>query len=377
MTTETVTIYAPPDGGLFRRESELNTLFIQDRIDIGDKWVLTAGLRLEGQSMNNNIGQQVNDYDELAPRLSVVYDVNADGKLLVRATAGRYLNLFNMSLTQNFDQGSNGTNTRMVFDWNPLTNDYDILGSSIVASAGREATRNLAPEYSDAYSIGVDWQFNRNWVAKAMYTQSENDNIWDTSIQFDAAGNRVFALANWTQAAVDRLSAMHGVPSRLGLTREHEGIILELNRNFSNNWTLRANLYVGEASGTEDFEDAIEAIGGLGSDGSSDGRLWERQRNVFVTHPLSGQRERVAEFLDPQASRQLDTATELNLNASWIFPPIKGKYEIKVGAELANALNGDAQLFVNPVSGRPTGRGGGDIAYQRPSEYRFNVGLSF
>ena len=103
-----------------------------------------------------------------------------------------------------------------------------------------------------------------------MYTQSENDNIWDTSIQFDAAGNRVFALANWTQAAVDRLSAMHGVPSRLGLTREHEGIILELNRNFSNNWTLRANLYVGEASGTEDFEDAIEAIGGLGSDGSSD-----------------------------------------------------------------------------------------------------------
>ena len=162
--------------------------------------------------MNNNIGQQVNDYDELAPRLSVVYDVNADGKLLVRATAGRYLNLFNMSLTQNFDQGSNGTNTRMVFDWNPLTNDYDILGSSIVASAGREATRNLAPEYSDAYTIGVDWQFNRNWVAKAMYTVSENDNIWDTSIQFDAAGNRVFALANWTQAEVDRLSAMHGVP---------------------------------------------------------------------------------------------------------------------------------------------------------------------
>ena len=107
------------------------------------------------------------------------------------------------------------------------------------------------------------------------------------------------------------------------------------------------------------------------------GRLWSSQRYVFVTHPLSGQRERVAEFLDPQGSRQLDTATELNLNASWIFPPIKGKYEIKVGAELANALNGDAQLFVNPVSGRPTGRGGGDIAYQRPSEYRFNVGLSF
>ena len=103
-----------------------------------------------------------------------------------------------------------------------------------------------------------------------MYTVSENDNIWDTSIQFDAAGNRVFALANWTQAEVDRLSAMHGVPSRLGLTREHEGIILELNRNFRNNWTLRANLYMGEASGTEDFEDAIEAIGGLGSDGSSD-----------------------------------------------------------------------------------------------------------
>lgn len=92
---------------------------------------------------------------------------------------------------------------------------------------------------------------------------------------------------------------------------------------------------------------------------------------------MSGQRERVIEFLNPQGSRQLDTATELNLNASWIFPPINGKYEIKVGAELANALNGDAQLFVNPVSGLPTGRGGGDIAYQRPSEYRFNVGLSF
>ena len=151
-TPETVTVYAPPDGGLFRRESELNTLFVQDRIDIGDKWVVTAGLRLEGQSMDNNIGQQVNDYDELAPRLSVVYDVNADGRLLIRGTAGRYLNLFNMSLTQNFDQGSNGTNTRQVFNWNPATQAYDVLNSSIVASAGREATRNLVPEYSDAYT---------------------------------------------------------------------------------------------------------------------------------------------------------------------------------------------------------------------------------
>ena len=422
-TPETVTVYAPPDGGLFRRESELNTLFIQDRIDIGDKWVVTAGLRLEGQSMDNNIGEQVNDYDELAPRLSVVYDVNGDGRLLVRGTAGRYLNLFNMSLTQNFDQGSNGTNTRQVFNWNPVTQAYDILNSSIVASAGREATRNLVPEYSDAYTLGVDWQFSRNWVAKAMYNTSENDNIWATTIQFDEAGRRVFALANWTQSEVDRLSSLHGVPSRLGLTRAHDGIILELNRNFSNNWTLRANFYAGDAKGTEAAGNYIQAIGGLGADGSSDvntrnkgnlpiannsefpeifnllavkrwpignhtlntsahyrfrtGRLWESQRYVFVSHPVSGQRERVVEFLDAQGSKQLDTATELNLSASWVFPPINGKYEIKVGAELANALNDDAQLFVNPVSGLPTGRGGGDIAYQRPTEYRFNVGFSF
>ena len=422
-TPEFVTVYAPPDGGVFERESELNTLFVQDRIDIGDKWVVTAGLRLEGQSMDNNIGQQVNDYDELAPRLSVVYDVNADGRLLIRGTAGRYLNLFNMSLTQNFDQGSNGTNTRQVFNWNPVTQAYDILNSSIVASAGREATRNLEPEYSDAYTLGVDWQFSRNWVAKASYNMSENDNIWATTIQFDENGRRVFALANWTQAEVNRLSSLHGVPPRLPLTREHDGIILELNRNFRNNWTLRANFYAGDAKGTEAAGNYIQAIGGLGADGSSDvntrnkgnlpiannsefpeifnvlavkrwpigkhtlttgahyrfrtGRLWESQRYVFVTHPGSGQRERVIEFLDPQGSKQLDTATELNLNASWIFPPINGKYEIKVGAELANALNGDAQLFVNPVSGLPTGRGGGDIAYQRPSEYRFNVAFSF
>ncbi len=420
VTPGDTTIYAPPDGGLFSRESELNTLFVQDRIDIGDKWVITAGLRLEGQSMDNNLGEQVNDYDELAPRLSVVYDVKGDGNLLVRGTAGRYLNLFNMGLSDDFDQGSNGTNTRQVFDWNPVTQEYDILVSSIVASAGREATRLLDPEYMDAYTIGVDWQFHRNWVAKVMFTASENDDVWETNRQYDADGNIFLDVRNWTAGEVAAQSALHGVPTRSGLTREHEGFILELNRNFRNNWTLISNLYVGEAKGTEGTA-YLAGIGGLEGGRNNvntlnkpgqfannsefpevfnllgikrwqigkhtlntgahyrarTGRLWQMTRTASLRHPLTNARIRVSEYLQPQASQQLDTSTELNLNASWIFPPIRGKYEIQLGAELANALDGDSQLFVNTVTGRPTGRGGGDIAYQRPQEYRFNVALRF
>ena len=146
--------------------SDLSTVYVQDRIDIGNKWVITGGLRLEDQELFDNLGTLVNDYSELAPRLTAVYDMRADGSLLLRATAGRYYSFFLLQLPlANFFQGATGRNVYDQFLYNPVSGRYDIFQRHVDTSVDREAGRSLDPEYQDAFSLGADWQINNLWVA--------------------------------------------------------------------------------------------------------------------------------------------------------------------------------------------------------------------
>ena len=128
--------------------SDLSTVYVQDRIDIGDKWVLTAGLRLEDQELYDNLGVLVNDYSELAPRLTVVHDMRGDGQLLLRGTAGRYYNFFLLQLPlANFFQGATGRNIYDQFLFNPESGRYDTFQRTVNTSVDRESGASLDPEF--------------------------------------------------------------------------------------------------------------------------------------------------------------------------------------------------------------------------------------
>ena len=197
--------------------SDMYAVFAQDRIDIGDHWTLSIGLRVDDQAIENDTRTEVNSYNEVVPRFSVVCDVNADGRLLVRGTAGRYYRAIGLGIVlQEFTSGNNGENTYDQFLWNPATLAYDRFQRRVEPAAGG-AGGDVVPYYKDEVSAGFDWQFSDNWTFKTRAVVSEADNIFHGSLQYDAAGAVVRDLRNWSDAR-----------------RGYEGISFELNRAFRN-----------------------------------------------------------------------------------------------------------------------------------------------
>jgi hypothetical protein len=155
-------VYAP--SNVVTSTGEVATLFAQDRIDLGRRFTLTYGVRVDDLGIENDVGEEVASYTEPAPRLSVVYDVAADGRLLLRATAGRYFRTIALDIaTREFARLSNGANEYDQFAWNPSTELYDRFQQRVTPILDAEISE-FDPIYKDELTAGIDWQLHDHWV---------------------------------------------------------------------------------------------------------------------------------------------------------------------------------------------------------------------
>ena len=200
----------------------------------------------------NDIGTQVHDSTDLAPRLTVVYDVNADGKLLVRGSVGRFYQSIKLDFAfREFSALPVGNQSYDEFNWNPATELYDIFRTSRRPAFETQTLQPVDLPYKDQVAVGVDWQLAQNWVFKSSLVYHETDDIFYGNDQYMDNGTSIARLVqNWP-----------------GAFREYSGVSLELNRRFRGGWTFRSNLTVGDAEGNTDttnsLESLFEGLGGL------------------------------------------------------------------------------------------------------------------
>ena len=398
-------VYLSPGGdGINRYESPMRAIHAQDRISIGDRWVVTVGVRLDDQEVTNNIGEKVNEYEAAAPRFSAVYDVNADGKVLIRGTAGRTYRTFPLDLAfRHFTRGPNGLNAYDEFGWNPATEVYDVFLRSFSAAADNEI-QALDTWFKDEISLGVDWQFSPNWVFTSRLLLNEQEDLYQANDQYDANGQVFKQIGN-----------------RPELYREYQGLLLAANRAFRGGWSLRTDLTVGNFEGNEDDLNAqgneFEGLGGvqvgtgvlnptslnlngrlitdreyvahvigvkrwdIGSQSvvasaivnAQAGASWGLRPSTAVVHPDSGARINTWAYAEPRDAQQLPDTITLGVAAGWEFP-IRGAFAGKVGFEVANVTNEQDQTGVNLANGRASSSAGG---YLTPREFRLKLGITF
>ena len=192
----------------------------------------------------------MNSFTVVAPRLSAVYDVEADGELLLHATAGRYYRTIALDIaTREFGRLPNGADVYDEYAWNPATLRYDrFLRRS--APASDTAIQAVDPYHKDEVSAGIDWQFGERWVlvSRLMWHQIE-DMFWSTD-QYDAQGRIYRDVRNWDAG-----------------WRDYRGVSIEVNRSFGNGWAVRTNYTLGEAEGNRggggDTDTLFEGLGGV------------------------------------------------------------------------------------------------------------------
>ena len=90
-------IFNPSQGTDF----ETNSVFVNDRWQLGDKWSFNLGLRWDQNDGVNSSGATVADDSRISPRLAASYDLRGDGDWIFRASAGRYVAALNNGIADN------------------------------------------------------------------------------------------------------------------------------------------------------------------------------------------------------------------------------------------------------------------------------------
>jgi hypothetical protein len=401
-TPSTKRVFSP--SGVVSSTGRTAALFAQDRIDLGRRFTLTWGVRVDDQVVENDVGEEVVSYTATAPRLSAVYDVGADGRLLVRATTGRYYRTVALDIaTREFARLPNGANEYDQFAWNAATQRYDRFQQRVSPLLDARITE-FDPMWKDEVSAGVDWQFHRHWVFNARLLWHEMGDLFWSTEQFDAAGQVVADVRNWSAGF-----------------RDYRGAVLELNRSFRGGWAVRSNYTWGDAQGNVEFntddDDTFEAMGGVeegtgrtdATMSNREGRPWfDREHvlnlaglkrweigghdvgfganyffrsgarwgllsNTTIVHPVSFQAISTTTYLEPRDTQQLEHSFSLNLTADWSFP-IAGSVRGEIGAEVANVTDEQEVVVINQANGAPAP---GIAAFQLPRELRVKLGVSF
>ena len=385
--------------------SDFLAVFAQDRFEVGENWVWTLGVRADQQTIDNDIGERVNEYTEFVPRVSAVYDVKADGSILLRGTLGRYYHAIGMGIVlQEFSRQNNGENIYDQFLWNAATQRYDRFQRRVEPTFD-QAIQNIDPYYKDEISFGADFQVSEKWVVKSRLVASEADNIFHATLQYDDAGAVVRDLRNWPDAR-----------------REYQALQLEANRLFRDNWTLRTNYTLSSNKGNiNSFNDnfnlyeglgGVEVSTGLANATSSDfwfgrlledrehlanvvgmkrfifgkhdlvlggfvhyaaGRPWGSHVSTQVRHPVSNQAITTSTYREPSDANRLPDTWTIDLSTMYSVA-MAGDVRVKLGFEVANLTDNQEPTIINQSTGRPNAQ----VAwYQRPREFRLKVGLSF
>ena len=168
-------------GGSFNTESE--AYYIQDTWYVNDRLTLELGIRNESFVNNNSNGLPfVEIDDQVAPRLSAVFDPTGDGTSKAFASWGRYY--LPIAANTNIRLAGGETYIHTWFPWDGVTRDqfqtpvFDagtVLATQVFADGDVPDTRgltdaNIEPMYQEEIVVGYEVALDNGWTvgAKAM-----------------------------------------------------------------------------------------------------------------------------------------------------------------------------------------------------------------
>ena len=196
----------------------------------------------------------VYSWKTVSPRLGVSYLLNASGKTILKAHAGRY-----------YTELSAGDFRAAVPSITPsYTFRFDAAGERVnftetASNTNLSIDSNLKPAYTDQYMVQVEQQITRGigFQLAYAYKRGEDYSGWtDTtgvytevpyvdSVGAGATGETVMVY-RLTSPAADR---RYLLTTPDGLYSRYEGVTMQLTRRMSDNWSAVASLVLSESTG--------------------------------------------------------------------------------------------------------------------------------
>lgn len=203
--------------------------FIRDKMEVTDRLFVEAGLRVERQTGESDVGTQTVDTGAVAPRLSASYDIAGDGKTLVTGSYGRYY----ASILQGFSDAFANIPQQAnydVFTWTGT--GYEFTRSVRVGASDFAPPEELHPVHMDEVTLGAQRQFGRAMGVTIRYINRVWGNIIDDVYTFRADGSLNREVVNFGEAE-----------------RKYRGVQLTLEKRFADNWNAQASYTFSRTEG--------------------------------------------------------------------------------------------------------------------------------
>jgi hypothetical protein len=401
--------YGPADIGGVENKSETLAIFVRDRISVGSHWTINAGVRGDQQQHWSDAGEKIFDSTDWSPRITAVYDVQGNGKMLITGGAGRYYDWIPMALTEDFNQVGQGRKEYDSYFWTASTQDFDRLRRQQRLSSNI-AGNTIDVSYKDEYTLGFEWAFSRNWAFKA------NALYWETEGNYSTYDQVI---------KEDPLVIAPLYENNPYAQSERNSLTLTLRKRFRNNWSMTANYTYSETKGTcynVNNNLCWDSMGRLyhytNEDGvpysvvNRDGKLFNHLPHYFklrgmyfmplgkrhtlnltghmryrsgrhwnlvgYTSDVNEDGDDILTYLERNGARNLDEVFQLDFSAAWRFPIFK-VLEGSILVEVINITNEQTQTNVADaarLSGDPV-RGLATAYIQSPRTIRALATLSF
>ena len=236
------------------------TFYIQDTWTL-NQWTVNAGIRAEQWGHFDSFGKEVFTFDwELAPRLSVVYDIMGDGRSKIWGFYGRYYDPIRNDMTDFAGAGAG-----------PVYNEQIYLGDRWLTFRSRgPGDAIFAPTtktpYTDEFMLGYATTFGQNLSLSVTYTNRVTKDIfedYDLGLYSNPDGNIEGGQANsdslfylpYSYFGYSEAPDFNYVIGTLkGGKREYQGLEVTLTKQKSNNWQGMLSYTYNDAKGNSNSD---------------------------------------------------------------------------------------------------------------------------
>jgi len=233
--------------------------FVRDKMQLGARLNVEAGLRFEKQSGHSDVDALTVDTTVFSPRISASYAITKDSKTLGVVSYGRFQDAILQNFSDQFAAVPQQTNYNL-YVWNGSTYVFD--SRSEEGASTFKPNTDVSPRHLDEFTVGLDRQLTPIMGATVRYINRSWGNFVDDVRTFNA------------DRTINRV-----VQNVTGAERTYKGLELSIEKRYSNRWSAAANYTYSKTRGNHfgddftalhDFEDAQcrqTADAGLGSGG--------------------------------------------------------------------------------------------------------------
>lgn len=244
-------------------QSKGKTFYVQDTWTL-DQWTVNAGLRAEEWAHYASSGEETFTFDwEIAPRLSVVYDLEGDGRSKVWGFYGRYYDPIRNNMT---DFAGNLTGS--------VLDEQIFLGDQWVTfrTRGGPTTPDalFAPStqtpYTDEFLLGYAITLGQDMSLSVTYTNRKTRDIledYDLALYADPNGDTSSGYADENSALYLPLSyfgydsapnSNYVIATLAGGKRDYQGIEVTLQKQMTDNWQGLVSYTYNDAKGNSNSD---------------------------------------------------------------------------------------------------------------------------